>query len=281
MPEYKSFPLEPRLQIKEVYTIFERTLENHYDPGSCNDFTELFFVTDGVFDCYLNDTYHSVTPGHLMLVAPYTWFPSAKPNNASVHIVSFRCDCEELKEISNQVIRLSMVQQENLKQIITLGMHIFSFSQSFSHASISANKEQSIFDVQKFKYMLELFLIELYESKNYKSSSDDALFEDIVTFFNQHIDKKLSLDEIAQNFHISVSKLQRLFTKQTGTSVKSFFMQLKLDYSKELLYRTFNCTQVAIDLAFTSVHYFSSAFKAKFGISPSQYLKSLKDDEAK
>ncbi len=278
---YVSFPLEPRLQIKEVYTIFQRTLENHYDPGSYNDFTELFFVTDGVFDCYLNDTYHSVTSGHLMLVAPHTWFPSAKPNNASVQIVSFRCDCEELKQISNQVIRLSMVQQENLKQIINLGMHLFSFSRSFGNVSLSATKEQSIFDVQKFKYMLELFLIELYESKNYKSNSDDALFEDIVTFFKLNINKKLSLDEIAQNFHISVSKLQRLFVKQAGTSVKSFFMQLKLDYSKELLYRTYNCTQVAIDLAFSSVHYFSSSFKARFGISPSQYLKSLREDDAK
>ncbi|MDO4744786.1 MAG: AraC family transcriptional regulator, partial [Clostridia bacterium] len=149
----------------------------------------------------------------------------------------------------------------------------------FNHSRISVENAKSIFDVQKFKNMLELFLIELYESKNYKSNCNEVLFNDIVLYLKLHINKKLPLEEIAQHFSVSVSKIQRLFAQQTGMSPKAFFKEIKLDYSKQLMYRQFNCKQIAIELAFNSEHHFSKSFKARYGIPPSQFLKSLKEKQ--
>lgn len=52
---------------------------------------------------------------------------------------------------------------------------------------------------------------------------------------------------------------------------------LKLEKSKELIGKAeLNITQISNYLGYSSVHYFSRQFKQKYGMSPSEYSKSLK-----
>ena len=59
-------------------------------------------------------------------------------------------------------------------------------------------------------------------------------------------------------------------------SPNSYFISLKIDAAKDMICNTdLNFTQIAENLGFTTIHYFSKLFKDKVGISPSEYAKAI------
>lgn len=59
-----------------------------------------------------------------------------------------------------------------------------------------------------------------------------------------------------------------------------YFNQLKLEAAVELMCNTaLSYSEIAARLGFSSPAYFSRLFKKKMGLSPSEYIKSLKNNK--
>ncbi len=64
-----------------------------------------------------------------------------------------------------------------------------------------------------------------------------------------------------------------------GKSISSYFINKKLELSKELIEQgELSITEIANSLHYSSIYVFSRAFKDKFGICPKEYRNSLKKD---
>jgi AraC-like DNA-binding protein len=64
-------------------------------------------------------------------------------------------------------------------------------------------------------------------------------------------------------------------------TIVDYINKYRLEQSKHLLMESnYNITQIADMLGFTSIHYFSRQFKSHFGISPSEYIKTIDKDLA-
>lgn len=86
--------------------------------------------------------------------------------------------------------------------------------------------------------------------------------------------KRTHLQQLAANLGISYSKFRTLFKEHTGYSPREFENRIRLNHACELLRsRQYNITQTAETLGFSSVYYFSRAFKQQFGQSPRQWAK--------
>ena len=84
--------------------------------------------------------------------------------------------------------------------------------------------------------------------------------------------ENLLAEEIAEKNSICLSKLKQIFKERGG--VKSFFITLKIERSKELISEgKMNFTEISDSLGFSSLHYFSKTFKKLTGITPSEYEK--------
>ena len=59
--------------------------------------------------------------------------------------------------------------------------------------------------------------------------------EKAIAYIEAHVDRQPSLDEIAENVHLSPFHFQRLFSRWTGISPKRFLQFLTLEYAKSLL----------------------------------------------
>jgi len=85
-------------------------------------------------------------------------------------------------------------------------------------------------------------------------------------------DPGLSLERIARNNGISLRYLHHLF-KLSGMSVSEFIWDRRLQRCYDMLQRpegqTLSVTEVAYQLGFNSASHFSTAFRRKFGVSPS------------
>jgi AraC-like DNA-binding protein len=85
-----------------------------------------------------------------------------------------------------------------------------------------------------------------------------------------------SIKLLAEKANMSESKFKNLFTKITGNTPNTFFMDNKLLLAKELLEtKELLISQISDKLNFTNNSYFASKFKEHFGISPKTFLKEL------
>nr|WP_319397968.1 AraC family transcriptional regulator [uncultured Carboxylicivirga sp.] len=88
-----------------------------------------------------------------------------------------------------------------------------------------------------------------------------------------NIEGKINVEEIAKQFAISKSKLQRDFKTLFDISVYQFFAQAKMDEAyRRLKTGKFTVMQVGYDLGYNSIPKFSIMFKKNKGINPSDVI---------
>ncbi len=99
----------------------------------------------------------------------------------------------------------------------------------------------------------------------------------VKAWIEEHLaDPDLSLEKIARNNGISLRHLHYLF-RPTDMSVSEWIWDRRLQRCYDLLMRPgprpLSVTEVAYQLGFSSSSHFSTAFRRKFGISPSDLLR--------
>ncbi|MGI6231612.1 MAG: AraC family transcriptional regulator [Prevotella sp.] len=92
----------------------------------------------------------------------------------------------------------------------------------------------------------------------------------------QSLEEDLSIQQIAKELGTSYSNLRKLFKEYTGVSPALYQQDLRLQRAKELLTTTnLSIKQVAYRLCFESPDYFSTKFKNKTGLKPSEFREQM------
>ncbi|MBD8489840.1 helix-turn-helix transcriptional regulator [Echinicola sp. CAU 1574] len=106
-------------------------------------------------------------------------------------------------------------------------------------------------------------LIEKVKSKLYQLLQE----EEIPTSLNL---SSYLIKEINEDY----SKLSHLFSQDQGITIEKFFIRLKLEKTKELLFnQELQLSEIAWRLGYNSVQHLSNQFKKVTGITPSAYKK--------
>lgn len=110
-----------------------------------------------------------------------------------------------------------------------------------------------------------------------KSKGDIEIFNRVNAYLENHINEHISIEQICRDNLVGRSQLQKIFKEQCGLGIIEYFSTLKINASKELIRtRHMNFTQIAEQLGYTSIHYFSRQFKKITGMTPSEYASSVK-----
>ena len=104
------------------------------------------------------------------------------------------------------------------------------------------------------------------------SSETQHLYEAGKILIDSQLDNNLTVDELADRLEVNRSTLFRAFKKQSGISPKEFIDHKRFEQAKELLIRSeMPIKQIANACGFVEHHYFSNAFRKRFGITPGEY----------
>lgn len=94
-----------------------------------------------------------------------------------------------------------------------------------------------------------------------------------------NLETQTNLETLAKELGVSYSRFRFAFKKQTGYSPREFENMIKLNRSRDLLLRDgMSVTETATALGFSTVYYFSRAFKKQFGQSPKKWLDDCNRD---
>ena len=107
--------------------------------------------------------------------------------------------------------------------------------------------------------------------------SENEIIRHAQQYISAHIREKLSVRLIAQEVDVSPSYLTVLFQKNLQISPGEYIRRIKLQESKQMIRENnLNFTEIAAALQYSTVHHFSRQFKEKFGITPTEYARSVR-----
>jgi AraC-like DNA-binding protein len=92
-------------------------------------------------------------------------------------------------------------------------------------------------------------------------------------YINNNFDKELNLDLLSHIRFTSKFHLLRLFKRYYGQTPMQYLIERRLDKSKELLLKGQSVTETCFDIGFESPSSFSTLFKSKFGLTPTEFQK--------
>ena len=142
----------------------------------------------------------------------------------------------------------------------------------FEHLLEAWNKKRSINQTKSIiYYILDKMATDQQESIN------DTVVARCVHYMEEHYcDPKLDVDTLCDMFFISVSSLQRGFTKYLAMSPKQYLIRLRMDRALELLTKNeISVKEISFACGFTDEKYFSRAFKKRYGYPPSQLKNNM------
>lgn len=110
---------------------------------------------------------------------------------------------------------------------------------------------------------------------SYFSPVKKQKMEDAAEYIDAHIsDESLGVKQIAAAFSMSDSYFRHLFKEIHNISVSEYIHKRRIRIAKNLLqFSNDSLTSIAKDVGFSSLYYFSSAFKKEVKMSPSEYRK--------
>lgn len=136
-------------------------------------------------------------------------------------------------------------------------------------------KTESIY--QKTNIMLSVFKILICAHKNmhHYASTIDNKMSDVLHYLNTNIDRKITLEELCSQFHISKYYLCHTFKNTIGMTIFDYILARRISIAaRKLLYTEDSLAEIALSTGFSSFSYFSKMFKEFEGVSPKDFRKA-------
>ena len=105
---------------------------------------------------------------------------------------------------------------------------------------------------------------------------ENSIVSRALQYIADNVYERLPVETVAREIGVSASHLTALFHRQMDISPGEYIRRVKLEESKCLIREgKMNFSQIAAALHYSTIHHFSRQFKEKFGMSPSEYAKSI------
>ena len=99
--------------------------------------------------------------------------------------------------------------------------------------------------------------------------------QQVINYLNEHYNKKITLQEIADFVSLTPSHLSRVIKKDTGKSFVELFNQIKIGVAEKLLKESnLKVYEVASSVGIDNYSYFYQLFKKITGIAPTDYYNA-------
>lgn len=294
---YIGIELKNSITIDRIYSIhyFEYMSDFSFE-GEAHNFWEFICVDKGEVGVTAGNSFHILKKGEVAFHAPNEFHNVQATGNIAPNLVviSFQCTDEAMRFFKNRILRVDETEQNLLADIIIEARHCFDCRLDDPYLENMPQKEADSFGAEQLiRIHLEYFLIHLIRRysnsiiskrplaiaapKSTKSKSDAEIFNRVITYLENNINKRITIETICHDNLIGRSQLQKIFKERCNLGIIEYFSLLKINTAKELI-RTghMNFTQISEQLGYTSIHYFSRQFKKTTGMTPSEYASSIK-----
>ena len=272
--------LEESIKINKLYTFFYfEFAKNYVFRGERHDFWEAVYVDKGVLEV-MADTRHYVLNNGQMIFHKPNEFHSLWANGEiapNVIVFSFGCHSEAMKFFENKIIKLDVEQKSILQNFIQEARRCLQDQQLKADSPFGSNQLLKLYMEQFFIHCIRNQNVQkLKESIVTKKRMEKDIAVTIEDFLKEKVNDNICLKDIVSHMSLSATYLKELFKKNYSVSIMKYYRTLRIENAKQLIRESsLTFTEIAEQMNYTSIHYFSKQFKDCVGMTPTEYAKSL------
>lgn len=247
-----------------------RTMEFH-----AHDFLELYYFLDGSVTYYIEDQVYDLCPGDLLII------PAGKmhrPVIANEHAAYERMVLWIIPQYLQSIDSPAGDLQKNLQKV---GEHGY---------CVPFRGDETVFVtalLKKLLYMqknntdpkfcagaVELYLWTIFRSYGVIDTThrnETQVIPQVIRYITEHFSEPLTLEDIAAEFFVSKSYLNRHFKAYTNSTVYAYIMALRLTHARRMLREGIPAVEAGRECGFSDYSTFYKAFKTQTGLSPQQF----------
>lgn len=230
---------------------------------------ELLYCTAGEGFVKLDSTVHPIEPDDIIVINSDTLHTTGAPDFLvyhcliidSVFCLSNGIDVEKLRFQER-------IQDPALRRIFDCIVDAFSiYRQDDSLANML------VLRIEILRLLCALCQNYIADHASSSVSTSSIHIRDVITYIRQNLARSFTLDDISDYVGISKFHLAREFKAFTGTSIFDFVNLMRCNEAKNLIESGTPVSVAAINCGFSNLSYFSRAFKKRFHVLPSHYVK--------
>ena len=282
--DYQPVKLQKTLHITELFCdhYFEFAKDFVIQSEQC-DFWKLIYVDKGEILLTIDQEDMVAVNGDLFFCAPGQWHGMRGNQHcaSNVLVVGFRCKDKVMNTLIGKRLRPITAQRALLRDILRESRATFSsrLDDPDNHTLIRAVDAPLGSEQMIGCYLTELITSLLRRMLNPFRSDKEVLSTPLLTailaYMEQNVTQMLSMEQLAAEFHVSISCIKRLFSQYKQMGAMEYFTKLKIEHAKSLLReQSMNVFQIAESLGYDS-HYFCNRFKKITGMTPKEYQRSI------
>lgn len=267
----ESLQIHHKLRVESLYTFFYQEKEQGFVfPGEAHPMPELTYVDQGALHSVADGQDLLLEQGDIMIYTPNQWHMQYADIGVAPRFVtiSFALSGQDLEILKNRKFKAPQQAVTLLQQMLREQEQMDSYSNDMIICLLS---------------QLLLTLLRESDSANVKLRavnavhSENEIIRRAQQYVSAHVREWLSVPLVARKVDVSPSYLTALFHKHLQISPGEYIRRVKLQESKHLIREgRLNFTEIAAALNYSTVHHFSRQFKEKFGITPTDYAKSIR-----
>lgn len=264
--------IDRQLQVDDVYTFFYQEKEQGFlFPGESHPMAELTYVDQGSLHSVAEGQDLLLKQGDLVIYGPGQWHMQYADIGVAPRYVTI-----SFASRGNQLNAL-------LNRKFTAPQKAVTLLQNMLREQETTDALSGDIILCQLNLLLLLLLRETTAPTGGKLQtanavhSENEIIRQAQQFISSHIREKLSVPLVARQVDVSPSYLTALFHKNLQISPGEYIRRIKLQESKQMIRENnLNFTEIAAELQYSTVHHFSRQFKEKFGITPTEYAKSVR-----
>ena len=267
-----SLQVDHKLRVDSIYTFWYQEKEQGFlFPGESHPMAELTYVDQGSLHSVADGQDLLLKQGDLVIYGPGQWHMQYSDIGVAPRYVtlSFSISGLELEPLMNRKF--------------TVPQSVVSILQNMLREAERMDDYSGDIILSQLNMLLLLLLRETVTPKGGKLQTSNAIHSEneiirqAQQYISSHIREKLSVPLVARQVDVSPSYLTALFHKNLQISPGEYIRRIKLQESKQMIRENnLNFTEIAAELQYSTVHHFSRQFKEKFGITPTEYAKSVR-----
>ena len=261
-----------KLRVEGIHTFFYQEKEQGFlFSGEAHPILELTYVDQGALHSVVEGQDILMKQGDLVIYGPNQWHMQYAEIGVAPRFVTITFDISagDLSSLLNRKITAPQHTVTLLQQMLQEQEKMDAFSSNII--------------LSRLELLLLLLLREDKEPRAGKLQTSNAVHSEneiirqAQQYISSHIREKLSVPLVARQVDVSPSYLTALFHKNLQISPGEYIRRTKLQESKQMIRENnLNFTEIAAELQYSTVHHFSRQFKEKFGITPTEYAKSVR-----
>ena len=264
---------------------------DHVFPGESHDFWEMVYIDKGTLLVTAGEETLSVSERQVIFHQPNEFHAFRVTSQmASIMVVSFVPWGEPLEAFRGKQYALNADERRLMYQLRKEGQRTFGRAMDSAYlVELKPLDSAPEGCCQMIRLYLEQLLIMLLRHKSAMSDADrrarlitegydaEELLRRITEYMGEHITGELNFEDICREFGRSATSLKNMFKLQTGMGVMEYYRQQRINKARRMLREgSYSITEVAEQMGYSSIHAFSRQFRRLLGMSPTEYLKSIR-----